>query len=58
MENPLMVEELVTRATHMVHDLISAIFLDGLSDPLRKVIQNLIPRDPLPLTFTSFSYPF
>src|SRR5262245_7434470 len=48
----------VTRPAHVVHDFIPAPLEDQLSNLRRDLVQNLIPTDPLPLSFTPFTRTF
>ena len=48
-EDPLVVDELVARPPHVVHDLVPAPLLEGRPDPPREVVQHLVPRHARPL---------
>src|SRR5215207_592134 len=52
-----MIEQLVTRPTDVVHNLVAALFLKRFAHPSGDIIENFIPGDPLPLAFASFADP-
>src|SRR5215472_10253719 len=55
MQHPLVVNEFVSRATNVVHDLVLPAFLQRASDASSQIIEHFIPGHALPLPFTALS---
>ena len=53
----LVVEQLMAGASHVVHDLVAPVFLDGLADPSGQVVQGLVPGHSLPLAAAALAHP-
>src|SRR5687767_15832857 len=52
-----MIEQLVTRPADVIHDFVASFFLKRLSHTSGDVIENVVPRGPLPFAFASLPDP-
>ena len=54
----LVIEELMSGAPHVVHDLVAAVLLEGLPDPSGQIVQHFVPGHAFPLAAAALSRPF
>src|SRR5947208_15559782 len=54
-KHALVVDQLMPRTPHVIHDFILAALLKSTADAARQVIKNFAPGDALPFPFTAFA---
>src|SRR5262249_20902891 len=55
MEHPLVVNQLVARTAHVIHDFILAVFLQCLTNASTEIIQDFVPGHTFPFALTPFA---
>src|SRR5690348_2791263 len=55
MQDSLVVDEFMTRAADVIHDLVLAAFGEGLSDSSAQVVEHFVPGHALPFPFPAFA---
>src|SRR5437016_4888043 len=54
-EHALVIDQLMPRTPHVIHDFILAAFLKSTANPGSQIIKNFVPGNALPFAFTAFT---